>query len=135
VYLLKDGTIETNPNNASIFVNQTGFTLEDIVNRYTMTMPGEYIFELETMYKGGSVSTSYGFFFLKRNYALAKYKLDRVLNNSQPVSLFIDTDQKLKMYTNVSVFHTFTFHKDGIIIDYLNKVIYSYENYSSIDVD
>lgn len=135
VYILKNGSIETDGNKASIFIKQDRLILEDIANRFTATMPGEYIFELETMYQGGTTSIDYGFLYIKKNCALAKYKLSRILNETRPVSIVIDTDQEVKIYSDSSVLHTLVFHKDGIIIDYSNKVIYSYEEYTSIDVD
>lgn len=135
VYLLKDGTITADPNLSSIFPKQENFLLEDISVRYTATMAGEYLFELETMYQGGKVSKDVQIFVIHRNSAIAKYKLGRILSESLPVAIFIDTDQEIKIYSNTSVLHSLVFHKDGVIIDYINKIIYSYEEYTSIDVD
>lgn len=135
VFIMKNGNLEIDPNKASIFIKQDKLLLEDITNRFTATMPGEYLFELETMYQGGSTSVDYSFLFIKKNCALAKYKLSRILNETLPVSIVIDTDQEVKIYSDTSILHTLVFHKDGIIIDYSNKVIYSYEEYTSIDVD
>lgn len=132
-YLLRNG-ITNDPNNSSIFVKQDFLLLADIHHTYALTQSGEYLFELETMYQGGSVSKDTVFYYMKDIKAIAKYKLARILNDSQPVSIFIDTDNEVKIFTNRSVLHTIVFHKDGIIIDYFNKIIYSYEEYASLDV-
>lgn len=134
-FLLKNSTLETDPNKSSIFVKQTSFLLEDIFHNFVATEPGEYVFELEVLYQGGTVSRDYAFLHIVKNVALAKYKLARILNDSRPICIFIDADQEVKIYTNASILHTIDFHKDGIIIDYINKVIYSCEEYTSIDVD
>lgn len=134
-YLLKDGTVTTDPNISSVFINQTAFMVQNIANRYIARMPGEYIFDLETMYQGGTVSKDSVLFFIKKNCALVKYKLERILNDSVPVSIFMDYDQNIKIYTDKSMLHTIVFHKDGIVIDYVNKVLYSCEEYTSVDVD
>jgi hypothetical protein len=135
VYILKDGTESTNANTSSIFPKQENFLLQDISCRYNITAPGEYLFELETMYQGGKVSKDTQIFVLHKSAALSKYKLARILNTSLPVSIIIDTDQEVKIYTDTSVLHSIIFHKDGVIIDYVNKIIYSSEEYTSIDVE
>lgn len=135
VYLLKDGSTTANPNEASIFVNQGTFTLEDVANRFYVTEPGEYIFELETMYQGGLSSKDYAFLYIPKICAIAKYKLERILNTGIPVSIFKDFDQEIKIYTNEGVLHSIEFHKDGVLIDYINKVLYSSEEYTSLDVE
>lgn len=133
-YILRNGTT-TDPNAASVFVKQDTLLLSDILHNYVITQSGEYIFELETMYIGGKYSKDQVFYYMKDICAIAKYKLARILNDSEPVSIFIDTDNEVKIFTNKSVLHTIIFHKDGIMIDYLNKIIYSFEKYTSIDVD
>lgn len=134
-YLLPNETITTDINNSAVFVNQKFFTLDDINNRYVATIPGEYIFELETLYQGGSTSKDYAVIFIKKNCALAKYKLERILNNAYPTSIFIDYDQQVKIYTSEGILQTLIFHKDGIVIDYVNKILYSSEEYTSLDVE
>lgn len=135
VYLLRDSSTTSDPNNSSIYVKQVGFTLENISNRFTANMVGEYFFELEVMYQGGTVSKDYAFVYLPKISAIVKYKLERILNDSVPVSLFLDFDQEIKIHTDKSMLHSVVFHKDGILIDYVNKVLYSSEEYTSIDVE
>lgn len=134
-YLLKNGQVTTNVNNSAIFVKQTEFMLENISNYYTAKMPGEYLFELETVYQGGGISKDYGFIYIKNISAIVKYKLERILGDAYPTFIFIDYDQQIKIYTNKSVLHTLIFHKDGVVIDYVNKVLYSCEEYTSLDVE
>lgn len=134
VYLLKNATTTSNPNNSSIFVKQEEFMLENVSNRYYADMPGEYLFELETMHENGILAKDSVLVFIKKIAALAKYKLERILNDSVPVSIILDYDQEIKIYTNKSMLHTIIFHKDGILIDYVNKILYSSEEYTSIDV-
>lgn len=135
VFLMEDGSIETDPNKSSNYVRQGEFVLPTINNRITIDQPGEYIFELETMYQGGTVSKDFNFIFIKKNSAIAKYDLRRIMNESTPESIIIDFDQELKIYTDTKILHTIKFHRDGVVIDYVNKVIYSAEEYSSIDVE
>lgn len=135
VYLLRDSSVTSDPNNSSVYVKQLKFTLENISNRFTADMVGEYLFELEVMYQGGTVSKDYAFVYLPKISAIVKYKLERILNDSIPVMLFLDFDQELKIYTDKSMLHSIVFHKDGILIDYVNKVLYSSEEYTSIDVE
>jgi hypothetical protein len=134
-YLLKNASLISDANNASIYVKQDGFTLPNVTNRYYADMPGEYLFELETMYQGGTVSKDFGFLYIPKVSAIVKYKLERILNNSVPVSLIMDYDQKIKIYADDSMLHSVVFHKDGILIDYINKILYSAEEYTSIDVE
>jgi hypothetical protein len=134
-FLLKDGSVTSDPNSSSILVKQTNFMLETIANRYVAEMPGEYFIELETMYEGGVISKDVAFFYIQKNVAIAKYKLNRILNLSVPVTIIKDFDQKIKIYTNENMLHTIIFHKDGIVIDYINKILYSAEEYSSIDIE
>lgn len=134
-FLMKNGSVTTDANLSSIFINQTSFMLDSISNRYMANMPGEYLLELETMYEGGVVSKDYSFFYIQKNTAIAKYKLERILNSSVPVSIIKDHDQEIKIYTNGNMLHTIIFHRDGILIDYINKILYSAEEYASIDVE
>lgn len=133
-YILKNG-VTTDSNSASIFIKQETLLISDILHNYKITQSGEYIFELETMYLGGTYSRDQVFYYMKDISAIVKYKLARILNDSEPVSIFIDTDNEVKIFTNKSILHTIVFHKDGVMIDYFNKIIYSYEEYTSIDVD
>lgn len=135
IFILKDGTITSDPSTASIFLKVDSYIIDPIENSYNADMAGEYLFELETMYSGGDISRDFSFAHIVKNCALAKYKLQRILGDAVPVSIFIDTDQELKIYTDISSLHKIKFHKDGIVIDYINKVIYSSEEYTSIDVD
>jgi hypothetical protein len=135
VYLLKDGATTSDPNQSSIFVKQDLYTLDDVSNRFYATEAGEYIFELETMYQGGVSSKDYGFVYIPKICAIAKYKLERILDTGVPVSIFKDFDQNIKIYTNEGILHSIIFHKDGILIDYVNKVLYSSEEYTSLDVE
>jgi hypothetical protein len=135
IFILKDGTITSDPSIASIFLKVDSYIIDPIENSFNADMAGEYLFELETMYSGGDISRDFSFAHIVKNCALAKYKLKRILGDAVPVSIFIDTDQELKIYTDISSLHKIKFHKDGIVIDYINKVIYSSEEYTSIDVD
>lgn len=133
-YLLKDTSVTTDPNNSSIFVKQTEYMLPNVSNRYIARAPGEYLFELETMYEGGTVSKDAVIIYIKKCSALVKYKLERILNESVPVSIIMDYDQEIKIYTDKLTLHTIIFRRDGILIDYINKILYSAEEYASIDV-
>lgn len=133
-YILPTG-VTANSNNSSIFAKQTAFQLPDVNLSYVLTSSGEYIFDLETMYQGGTVSKDSLIVFIKDISAIAKYKLSRILNGAEPVSITIDMDGEIKIFTNNSMLHSLILRKDGIVIDYLNKIIFSYEKYTSIDVE
>ena len=132
---MSDGAIVLDKKDASNRVLQTGFVLDTITTRYSILDHGEYVFKLETVYQGGESSVDYAFIMVHKKAAISKYKLERILSGAIPTHLFIDYDQELKLYTDTHVLHSIVFHRDGVMIDYENKIVYSSEEYSSLKVE
>ena len=134
-YINQSGKEISNLNEAIIYVSQKDITLDERQYSLRLNQIGNYILELEAVYKGGYTSSHKQLIRIIKTGAMVKYKLERILGDAIPVSLFFDYDQKLKIYTNDEKLHTITLRKDGVLIDYENKILYFSEEYSSIDVE
>lgn len=134
LFITSTGTYTTDMNQASIFVKQNDILLDEKQYSFTADQIGEYIIELETIYKKGESSRHRQLFRVLSNSAQVKYKLKRIVNEEIPTTLVIDHDQKLKILTDQGSLFTIELHHDGVMIDYDNKILYFIEEYESVDV-
>ncbi|MDD3412423.1 MAG: hypothetical protein PHY47_00320 [Lachnospiraceae bacterium] len=135
IFLRADGSQTLDMNEASIIVKQKDIQLEDKQYSFIADQVGDYIIELETIYRKGQSSRHRQLVRVLTKKAQIKYKLERILNEEKPVSLFFDYDQKLKLLTDRNSVYTINFHYDGVIIDYDSKILYFIEEYESVDIE
>jgi hypothetical protein len=134
IFAIKDGAFTSSQSEATIFTKQPDVTLADAGYTFILDQVGDYILELETMYRGGESSKDSKLVRILKSSALVKYKLDRILNEDVPFSLFFDSDHRLKILTTAGALHSLALRRDGVLVDYENKILYFSEDYSSVDV-
>lgn len=134
LFMKDDGTTTTDMQEATVFVKQQDLLLEERSHSFVTDQVGDHLLELETVYQGGDSSRHSQVVRVLKKSALAKYKLARILNDAQPLCVFFDHDQRLKILTDTGVLHSLVLHKDGVLIDYDNKILYFVEDYESVDV-
>jgi hypothetical protein len=135
IYLLEDGTITNNQNQAIIIAKTRDLLYESRMITYIADMPGDYIVELEAIYREGIKEKDAKIFRNIKKSAKAKYKLDRILGDNSIVNAYMGVDQKIKIYDSNSYLHTITFNRDNVLIDYKESTLYFSENYSEIGIE
>lgn len=135
IFVKADGTFTSNPSEASVAVQQDNLFVDEIVHCFSVDQVGDYIFDLEVVYQGGGASRHKQLARVLGMSAKSKYKLERILGEEVPVSLFFDHDQRLKIYTNAGILQELVLHRDGVLIDYDDKILYFSEEYDSVDVE
>ena len=134
-YLLPDGSTTVDVKEGFIPVSQNDIILEPRQYELTLNESGQYILELETLYQGGKTSSHRQLVEILRKSAKIKYKLERILDDTVPLSLSYYCDQKLKIYDSKNILNTIILHKDSVVIDYEEKILYFNEDYSSVEVE
>lgn len=135
VFLKPNGEETTDVKKSMIFAKQVDLTLEEVQYSFILDQTGDYLFELEALFQGGETTKHQQLVRVLSNSAKIKYKLERILNNQSPVGLVFDYDQKLKVLTEDNILHTIIEKRDGVLIDYENKILYFSEEYELIDVE
>ena len=133
-FLDKNGQVTTDLNAATILPTQNDIVLEPRQYAVTLDMCGEYIFELETLYRGGNTTRDKHIYIINKKAALIKYKLERIMDGADPLSIAYYADQKIKIFDTKNVLNSLVLHKDGVMIDYDDKVLYFIEDYDSVEV-
>lgn len=134
LFMKEDGTTTTDSQDATVFVQQNDLILEERSHSFITDQVGDHLLELEAVYSGGDSSRHVQVVRVLKKAAIAKYKLARILNEDVPLCIFFDHDQRLKILTEGGVAHSLVLHKDGVLIDYDNKILYFVEDYESVDV-
>ena len=96
---------------------------------------GDHILSLETVYAGGRVETDQKVVTIYCTSAMAKYSLKRIMGDSVPELIDFSGDQKLVIWGSDQTLHEITLNRDGIVIDYLDKVLYTIEDYDYVDIE
>jgi len=102
--------------------------------KYYLTEPGDYIIYLETIYRDGSTDIDAKVARVMTKAALAKYKLGRLFKGVTIQNMFMDFDQRLKIYDSNKELHTIHFSKDNMLIDYSNAILFFNEGYDKVEV-
>lgn len=134
VFIKDNGSYTNDLAQATIFPKQTDIVLNERQFTFVADQIGEYILDLETVYRNGETSRHRQLFRILSMSAIVKYKLRRILNDEVPVGLVLDADQKLKILTDRNSIYSLSLHHDGVVIDYDNKILYFVEEYESVDV-
>lgn len=135
IFIKDDGSFTNDIADASIYVKQDDLLLEEKQHVFVADQIGDHILELETMYKGGVSSNHKQLVRVLGSAAKAKYKLERIMNEEVPLSIFFDQDQRLKILTTNNIIQELVLHKDGVLIDYDDKILYFSEDYNTVDVE
>ena len=134
LYLRQDGALVEDKNSGMISVKQYDMMYESRKYELTLTEAGDYLLDLETLYRGGTTSSYKQIIRVRSKPALKKFKLDRILDGILPVSIKLYHDQTLKIYDASERLNTLTLHKYGVMINYEDKVLYFTENYDYVEV-
>lgn len=135
LYLKPDGTVTSDKSRGIIPVNQNDISVP--TRQYSIVLDdfGDYLLELEALYRGGATSLDQQIIRIGKKPALIKYKLERVLDDAIPLSINRFKDQKIKIYDSKNVLNSLILRKDGVMINYDDKILYFIEDYDSVEVE
>ena len=94
---------------------------------------GEYILGATALYADGTTESTVKLINVKSKKPLKSFLLSS-LGITNPTGLFLDSDQKLWIKTDLA-FNEIKKHKNIALFDYNRKIIYLHENYTSLTVD
>jgi hypothetical protein len=134
LYLRNDGELVTDKDSGIITVKQHEMMYESKRYEIALSEVGDYLLDLETLYRGGKTSSYKQIIRVRSLSALKKFKLERILDGIPPISIKFYPDQTLKVYDASERLNTLTLHKDGVMINYEDKVLYFTENYDYVEV-
>lgn len=134
VFLDRNGNLTTDLAAATILIDQKDVILEEKQYAIILKDCGEYLFEVEALYRGGKTSIDKQIYVINKKAALIKYKLERIMDGANPISISYYADQKIKIFDSKNVLNSLVLHKDGVMIDYDDKVLYFVEDYDSVEV-
>lgn len=127
-----DGSVSSDTNFIPVFNSKTNFN-SPVIN-YSLTAAGDYYLFLETRYVDGTYDRDIKIIRNLKKSAIAKYKLDKYLSGATPVKLFVDFDQKVKLLDSSDFLHEIEFHRDNVLINFEDKILFFNENYDSVEV-
>lgn len=134
-YILEDGSLTTNKNQAIILVDRNTPQVFSRSISVDIDQLGDYIFYAEASFEDGSKSIDAKIARILKKPALSKYKLYRSLLGNEAINLVRDFDGQLKILDSSDYLHTVRLCKDNMLIDYENGVLYFNENYDEIAID
>ena len=134
LYLRQDGELVEDKDAGMISVKQYDMMYESRKYELILREVGDYLLDLETLYRGGTTSSYKQIIRVRSKSAIRKFKLNRILDDVLPVSIKFYHDQTLKIYDASERLNTLTLHKDGVMINYEDKVLYFTENYDYVEV-
>ena len=134
-YILSDGTIITDKTLASNIADNREAQLITSTVYYDLDIVGDYVVNLETVYRDGTTDRDAKIVRLHKKAARAKYKLERIFDGASIERIFVDFDQQLKILDGNKELHTISFPRDNVLIDYGNAVLYFNENYDEVEVE
>ncbi len=120
--------------NTFIPVSSSSSNFRSNLITYDFLLAGDYYLMLETRYQDGTIDKDIKLLRVSKKSALIKYSLAKFLTVS-PDRLFFDFDQKLKLIDTDLNLHVVTFHRDNLLIDYDDKILYLNENYDKVIVN
>ena len=129
-----DGSLSASNTEHIIVTSQND--LQIITEGFIVTLPelGDYIISVDASYNDGTTSIDSKIVRVMYKGALAKYKLERLLFDAEPVNLVRDFDGAIKLYDSAGFLHSLVLSKDNMLIDYQNGILYFNEEYDEVDV-
>lgn len=134
-YLLLDGSTTTDLNDGIIRNVSPEIQIKTRLISYSLTDLGDYLIRLRTNYRSGEQEEDMKIIRLRKKSALAKYKLEKFLQEETVEAMFIDFDQQVKIYDSAQRLHTVSFARDNALVDYANGTLYFNESYDQVEVE
>ena len=122
-------------NDAIVSPDQNTIMIPERQHSFTADQKGVYKIDLEVLPRGKNFSNHVQHFEIKNKSALVKYKLDRIIPDADIVSISFLQDHTFGILDSNSILHTLLFRKDGVVVDYTEKILYFIEDYKLIEVD